>query len=757
MPRGGTHVSRILVGDNFTVSQLPVEFFQYLQALPDEITVLLEFVSPGAANRQVDAALLGPGGIDVIELKRYRGVIAGDANGPWIETFGSQQKIISNQRGASEENPYTQAQNTSDDLKQWVQRAIGRTIRARATVLVVPGNQASLVRAHNYVKFANGVGALERLLFNRQHSTSPHLSPKDIDLIVAQLRMQRLGASTFRGVVQDAMTGTPLSGVQVQVEGFEEPLRTARDGSFSFIFRRGETVNIRILSPAGYHEYEVVEQLTSAEMRQYYQVRPLVTLDGVDALEARLVARIDELERNVRQKAGMVHSEQSTESRSLETHDQGFGAQADELRVHLDSLRAHRSDEAIVAGVVAALQQSMPWRSQQAAVVDMGFESFMEALNGMQAAELAVLVASLEKINLASLTRGAVGQAASWSSSTLQSAQIGDRVRAITSARRQFQAPERFRGLLTGTRRLVDRSSAVARDAATSIGNSRFGRYTSEIAATSSRDFVSLAGQIEARASELGHLEAQVLRLRLGTLLLKRSRVRGPGLSGAAYHSMLLSIAPVFHIKSKETFSTADLARLVFDEVMRDLEKAARTRSATMSQDEKAVVIRELDSTLAKMSSSEQREIARSLGVDRATGAILLQSFAAGGIAFGTLAVAGSTGFGLYLAATTILHAIATTMFGVTLSFGVYTGLTSTIAFLLSPPVFLVLGVGAAGAVVALRGPDLAKRAVGMVLVQVLHRSVVASARGVLGSPPNGSGPSVSAGIAAREIPPENA
>jgi hypothetical protein len=85
------------------------------------------------------------------------------------------------------------------------------------------------------------------------------------------------------------------------------------------------------------------------------------------------------------------------------------------------------------------------------------------------------------------------------------------------------------------------------------------------------------------------------------------------------------------------------------------------------------------------------------------------------------------------LAATTVLHAIATTMFGVTLSFGVYTGLTSAIAFLLSPAVFLAARDSVPRVhVIARRGPQLAKRAVGMVLVQILHRRVIAGVGGEL-------------------------
>jgi len=60
--------------------------------------------------------------------------------------------------------------------------------------------------------------------------------------------------------------------------------------------------------------------------------------------------------------------------------------------------------------------------------------------------------------------------------------------------------------------------------------------------------------------------------------------------------------------------------------------------------------------------------------------------------ALGTLALANASGFGIYLAATTTLgfmtHAI-----GITLPFAVYTGLTSTIAFIIGPVGWLGAGI----------------------------------------------------------------
>jgi uncharacterized protein YaaW (UPF0174 family) len=62
---------------------------------------------------------------------------------------------------------------------------------------------------------------------------------------------------------------------------------------------------------------------------------------------------------------------------------------------------------------------------------------------------------------------------------------------------------------------------------------------------------------------------------------------------------------------------------------------------------------------------------------------------------FAALGVAQVSGFGVYMAATTALGFV-TQAIGITLPFAIYTGLTSTIAFLIGPPGFLAVGFWAA-------------------------------------------------------------
>ncbi|MBA3890432.1 MAG: hypothetical protein H0X64_07870 [Gemmatimonadaceae bacterium] len=143
-----------------------------------------------------------------------------------------------------------------------------------------------------------------------------------------------------------------------------------------------------------------------------------------------------------------------------------------------------------------------------------------------------------------------------------------------------------------------------------------------------------------------------------------------------------------------------------------------------MTPEEERTLIANLDAKLLEMKPDQQRAIMRDLGLDRMSGKILLNAFAGGGAMLGAATVATSTGFGLYLAATTILHAVATTMFGVTLGFGVYTGLTSTIAFFLNPVVTSAVVAASVGGLMLTQGKRLPQKVAAMVLGQILSKRI---------------------------------
>ena len=96
------------------------------------------------------------------------------------------------------------------------------------------------------------------------------------------------------------------------------------------------------------------------------------------------------------------------------------------------------------------------------------------------------------------------------------------------------------------------------------------------------------------------------------------------------------------------------------------------------------------------MSPAEKLEIQKSLGIRDLTGKTLREVFLKSGLPVAGLATVQAGGFGAYLALTTIMHAVFTSLLGITLPFAAYTGATSALAFL-SGPVGIVLSLGVAG------------------------------------------------------------
>lgn len=72
-------------------------------------------------------------------------------------------------------------------------------------------------------------------------------------------------------------------------------------------------------------------------------------------------------------------------------------------------------------------------------------------------------------------------------------------------------------------------------------------------------------------------------------------------------------------------------------------------------------------------------------GIQRLSGAALTKALSQGASLGALVGVVEITGFGGYMALSSIVHAIFTTAFGLTVPFGVYTGLSSMVAFLTGP------------------------------------------------------------------------
>ncbi|MBA3891777.1 MAG: NERD domain-containing protein [Gemmatimonadaceae bacterium] len=145
---------------DFVVDQISSKLFDALKSLPDDVVVLLEFHSPGRKKRQVDVAVCGPNGIDVLEVKNItRGTVKSNENGAWdiVEDSGGTKPMRLNTKSGKFENPYQQAKNTATDLEQGLRNIVRGSPKVFPAVIIPVGRPAARLQQCGFVNAINGV------------------------------------------------------------------------------------------------------------------------------------------------------------------------------------------------------------------------------------------------------------------------------------------------------------------------------------------------------------------------------------------------------------------------------------------------------------------------------------------------------------------------------------------------------------------------------------------------------------------------
>lgn len=155
---------------------------------------------------------------------------------------------------------------------------------------------------------------------------------------------------------------------------------------------------------------------------------------------------------------------------------------------------------------------------------------------------------------------------------------------------------------------------------------------------------------------------------------------------------MILRMARHYKIPAGDNANTAALEGELFELCLEEqLEILKKEIDSGNSQELQELLKAELD----KLSPEELDAVRKATGLDDLSGQALLTFIKTGSsVAIAQLLISG-TSFGAYLFLTTLAKAVSLLM-GVTFSFGTYTALTSTLAFLLSPLflLFVILGSG---------------------------------------------------------------
>ena len=118
-----------------------------------------------------------------------------------------------------------------------------------------------------------------------------------------------------------------------------------------------------------------------------------------------------------------------------------------------------------------------------------------------------------------------------------------------------------------------------------------------------------------------------------------------------------------------------------------------RKMVANMSPKERTALEHEISGDLASLPHEQREAIQRDMNLDTLSGKSLTNALLAAGGPLASISALSAAGFGAYLALTTIIHAVATTVLGITLPFAVYTTATSTLSLLTGPVGWIIGGL----------------------------------------------------------------
>jgi uncharacterized protein YaaW (UPF0174 family) len=206
-----------------------------------------------------------------------------------------------------------------------------------------------------------------------------------------------------------------------------------------------------------------------------------------------------------------------------------------------------------------------------------------------------------------------------------------------------------------------------------------------------------LTEEIPKQRERLAQLSEAKLRHRLVRLIgeLAGVKVNSASIPENLTSKTLMAVARYLRINT-QLVSGEDVERLIFERYVEDLLKKLKAGLKDMKPDEEQRLEELLREELDRLSSGDREAIKKAMKLDELTEHSLLQMVKSGGIAAGTLMAMEVAGFGLFLAATTMLHALSL-LIGTTFAFSTYTAATAFLGFLTGP-------IGATLAVVLVTG-----------------------------------------------------
>lgn len=139
-------------------------------------------------------------------------------------------------------------------------------------------------------------------------------------------------------------------------------------------------------------------------------------------------------------------------------------------------------------------------------------------------------------------------------------------------------------------------------------------------------------------------------------------------------------------------------AEAIYRKYLEDCVEGIREQLKKQGQDEINATDRAMAEQLARLSETERLEIQKALNLQTLSASSLRNVIVKSGIPVAGIAAVQAGGFGAYLALTTVMHAVFTSILGITLPFAAYTSATSALSILTGPVgVLFSLSLGALG------------------------------------------------------------
>jgi fumarate reductase subunit D len=206
-------------------------------------------------------------------------------------------------------------------------------------------------------------------------------------------------------------------------------------------------------------------------------------------------------------------------------------------------------------------------------------------------------------------------------------------------------------------------------------------------------EVTELPQQVEAARQQLIGKTRQQLAKALRGVLVSRSGAP-PGASDEALAVQVVERASQF-LKIDEHLTPAQKADAIFarmsERVLSQFQKELAGQDAGKTQE----TVQSFDQKIKDMDDEQRRNIQKILKVDSLTGETMRGALMQAGAPAAILTAVSAAGFGGFVALSTIIHAVFTTILGITLPFAVYTGASSALAFITGPVGWLlVLGIG---------------------------------------------------------------